>query len=312
VYTIKQAAARTGLSVAVIRVWERRYGVVEPGRTAAGYRLYDDGAIDRVRRMRGLVDAGWAPSQAARAILDGTSPDEMLGTGAAPSAGSVALPGPTPTGDVAWLNLRLLGAARALDDAGIESALGEGLALLGVDAAIEGFILPALVEIGAAWARGELTVAAEHAASNSVMRRLAGLYEAAATPSSAVDCVIGLPPGSRHEIGALAFAVACRRAGLRVLYLGADVPVASWIAVAREHQGAAVALGAVTRDEADSAAKVAAALRSERQDLLIAIGGAGQARAAEATSGILLLPPGLRDGAALLARRIVAGAAAAG
>ena len=41
-YTIKEAAARTGLSVPVLRAWERRYGIVSPTRTAGGYRVYDD------------------------------------------------------------------------------------------------------------------------------------------------------------------------------------------------------------------------------------------------------------------------------
>ena len=54
-YTINQAAARTGLSVPIIRVWERRYGVVHPSRTPAGYRLYNDESIARLVAMRHLV-----------------------------------------------------------------------------------------------------------------------------------------------------------------------------------------------------------------------------------------------------------------
>jgi DNA-binding transcriptional MerR regulator/methanogenic corrinoid protein MtbC1 len=320
-YTIKQAAIRTGVNVPLLRAWERRYGIPTPARTDSGYRLYDDGSIDRVLRMRRLVDSGWPPSQAAQAIIEDTAPDEPPAAGNAMAAGSrpggveahgpgssrpATRSGPVPADEVAWLNLRFLGAARALDDAGMESALSEGLALLGVDTALERFVLPALVDIGAAWARGELSIASEHAASSSVMRRLAGLYEAAATPSSRIDCLIGLPPGSRHEIGALAFAVACRRVGLRILYLGADVPVASWVEATREHPDAAVALGAVTSAEADSAAHVAVALRSTGADLLVAIGGANQARAAGATPDVVLLPPGLRESASVLARRVAA------
>ena len=64
-YTIKQASARSGVSVPLLRAWERRYRIVEPARTAAGYRLYDDEALDRIRTMRRLVDAGWSPSTAA-------------------------------------------------------------------------------------------------------------------------------------------------------------------------------------------------------------------------------------------------------
>ncbi|MGZ6312029.1 MAG: MerR family transcriptional regulator, partial [Candidatus Limnocylindrales bacterium] len=70
-YTIKEAAARTGLGAPLIRAWERRYGVVKPTRTPAGYRLYDERNIRILRTMRQLVDSGWTASEAARAIVVG-------------------------------------------------------------------------------------------------------------------------------------------------------------------------------------------------------------------------------------------------
>ena len=45
-YTIKEAAAPAGLTPTVMRAWQRRYGVVEPARTASGYRLYDVAAAE--------------------------------------------------------------------------------------------------------------------------------------------------------------------------------------------------------------------------------------------------------------------------
>src|SRR3712207_450395 len=54
-YTIRQAAARTGVPVSLLRAWERRYAIGRPTRTPAGYRLYDDEAIERLRTMRRLV-----------------------------------------------------------------------------------------------------------------------------------------------------------------------------------------------------------------------------------------------------------------
>ena len=71
---LKEAAARTGLTVPVLRAWERRYGVVAPMRTAGGYRIYDEAALLRLRSMRRLVDDGWSPSAAAAAINAGTDP----------------------------------------------------------------------------------------------------------------------------------------------------------------------------------------------------------------------------------------------
>ena len=68
-YTIKQAAARTGLTIPTIQAWERRYGVVSPRRTEAGYRLYDEADIERLAAMHSLVEyEGWRPSQAADRI----------------------------------------------------------------------------------------------------------------------------------------------------------------------------------------------------------------------------------------------------
>ena len=70
-YTIKQASVRTGLGAPLIRAWERRYGVVAPTRTPAGYRMYDEASINVLLAMRGLIDRGWTASEAARAITAG-------------------------------------------------------------------------------------------------------------------------------------------------------------------------------------------------------------------------------------------------
>jgi methanogenic corrinoid protein MtbC1 len=274
-YTIKQASIRTGVGVPLLRAWERRYGIPTPARTPAGYRLYDELALDRVRRMKLLVDSGMSARQAAVSVSrTETAPGPDGSARAEPMTG--ALPDLGPGEALAAERIRrFLDAAAALDDAGMEAELGESLAAMGVDEALERFVLPAMVAVGDAWARGELSVAAEHAASNAVARRLSALFEAAATPASRVQVIVGLAEGSRHELGALAFAVACRRAGLTVLYLGSDVPLASWLDVVREQPDAAVALGAVTSAEAEAAVEVAAALRRARPETLVAIGGAG-------------------------------------
>ena len=47
-HPIAVVAERTGLSRDVIRAWERRYGVVEPSRTAGRQRSYSDAEIARL------------------------------------------------------------------------------------------------------------------------------------------------------------------------------------------------------------------------------------------------------------------------
>src|SRR5688572_29542457 len=77
-YTIKEASARSGVGIPLLRAWERRYGVVSPTRTPSGYRLYDDVAIDRLRAMRHLIEGGWSAQQASARIRE--TPDAELST----------------------------------------------------------------------------------------------------------------------------------------------------------------------------------------------------------------------------------------
>src|SRR5690606_3538033 len=114
---------------------------------------------------------------------------------------------------------RLVQAARQLDAPAFEAALDEVFGATRFETAVDAVLMPTLHAIGDAWARGELSVAGEHAASQAELRRLAMAYEAAGAIEGARPVLVGLGPGSRHGLGALAFATAARRAGVPVLYL---------------------------------------------------------------------------------------------
>lgn len=57
VFGISVAAEMTSLPVQNLRVYERR-GLLAPDRTAGGTRLYSEGDIDRLHRIRDLLAAG--------------------------------------------------------------------------------------------------------------------------------------------------------------------------------------------------------------------------------------------------------------
>lgn len=267
-YTIKQAAARTGVSVPVLRAWERRYGVVQPARTASGYRLYDEAAIARLRAMRHLVDQGWSRGSAAAELARLDDPGISALAAAAPA------PAPTTGVDGADLVARFVDAAAALDAAAVDATLDEVMARGSFEFVAERYLLPALVELGAAWEAGRLDVAAEHAASHAVLRRLGAVFEAAGSRRGrGGPVVVGLPPGSRHELGALAFSIAARRAGLPVLYEGPDLPAEDWLNVVSHTNARAAVIGVVTPADRPAAEEVARLLRAERPSLLVAFGG---------------------------------------
>ncbi len=65
-YSIGAASRRTGLSIHVLRAWERRYGVVRPSRTRGRQRLYTDAELERLRLLRRATEAGRTIGQVAK------------------------------------------------------------------------------------------------------------------------------------------------------------------------------------------------------------------------------------------------------
>lgn len=295
-YTIKQAALRSGVNVALLRAWERRYGIVAPMRTDSGYRLYDEAAIDRLRAMRSLVDAGWSARQAAERVAS-ASPEEIgvMAPAEQSEANEVAPVDATTDAFVA-------GAAR-IEPAAVERALDDMFAAGSFERVVEDRLFPALRALGDAWGSGTVDVAGEHAASSAVARRLSMAFEAAASPAAGrAPILVGLPPGVRHELGALAFATAARRAGLAVVYLGADVPVDSWIAATEQTDARAICFGVVIDRDVPAADEVVRAVRAARPDVLIAVGGAESSEVGD--GAVLRLPDRLTDAVEVLRQAI--------
>ena len=59
-YRIGAVARLTGIAADTLRVWERRYGVVRPQRSAKGGRRYSRDDVLRLALIKRLVDAGHA------------------------------------------------------------------------------------------------------------------------------------------------------------------------------------------------------------------------------------------------------------
>jgi methylmalonyl-CoA mutase cobalamin-binding subunit len=258
VHTVKRAAELTGIAPATLRVWERRYGVVSPVRSPGGYRLYDDGALRRLAAMKGLVDSGWGAAQAAQRVLEEP-----------PGAVVTARPAKPVVGDVTALSR----AARDFDAATLDAALDEAFASGGFEEVVDGWLMPSLAELGNGWLARSVTVAGEHFVSATVQRRLAGHFEDAAASAHGPVVLVGLARGSRHEIGVLAFATALRRAGLDVVYLGADLPPEEWLATARARAAVAAVIGVPSPEDVPAVRETVEVLTAATPATAVHLGG---------------------------------------
>jgi PAS domain S-box-containing protein len=78
---VGEVSRRTGVGVSALRAWESRYGFLEPQRSPAGHRLYDETDVERVKAVVRLVAAGLTlPAAIARVASADTA---VLPTGEA-------------------------------------------------------------------------------------------------------------------------------------------------------------------------------------------------------------------------------------
>ncbi len=301
-FTIKEASLRAGLNPELLRVWERRYQIVAPQRSDGGYRLYDEADIELLQRMRQLVEGGWKPREAAQHLLESNyaeaRADQPLSNFA--SADSISVTHP----DNVAFEVRFVEAAAALDAPRLARLLDELGALVRFEEACDEYLFPALRALGHAWHDGVVSVAGEHLASATVQRWLGVRYDAAARDDAHAHALVGMAPGARHELAALAFAVALRRAGTTTLYLGADLPVSAWVDAAAATGASAAVIGVVIPEDHDPAARTADELRVAAPSLAVAFGGAAS-HGLEAHGTVLPVPliKAVRAARALARRR---------
>src|SRR6476646_11381378 len=222
---------RLGVSPELLRAWEQRYGLLQPVRSAGGFRLYSTADEDRVRLMRRHLAAGVSAAQAARLALAEAVPDR----------GEESQPG-----ELARLSTELVAALDRLDEPGAHAALDRLLAMFTLQTVLRDVVLPYLHELGERWEHGEASVAQEHFASNILRGRLLGLargWGEGAGPRAVLACA----PGELHDLPLIIFGLALAGRGWTITYLGPDTPIATIQVTLADPKPRLVVISAMTR-----------------------------------------------------------------
>jgi DNA-binding transcriptional MerR regulator len=261
----------TGLSVHVLRSWERRYSAVQPQRTPRGSRRYSEADVTRLRLLGAAVNHGHPIS--ALAPLSNASISALL----EPHGHTPEL----PFDDV-------LGAIARLDAREVERLLTFQLFARGPRDFARNFVLPLLVEIGARWENGRLPIAAEHMATFLAGSLLGGALRAAPVRERRQPILFTTPSGERHEFGVLVAALIATSAGADAVYLGADVPASEAARAAAQLNASAIALGVVALDPADTAPYLHTLRGDLDRSVPVWIGGAASRRVEPLPDGVAL------------------------
>lgn len=266
---IGELSKRAGVSPELLRAWERRYGLLRPARSAGGLRLYSHADVGRVALMQQHLAQGLAAAEAAALAVRDATDEEAALTALRP----------------AEIRTELADALDAFDEPRAQAILDRLLALATVETLLSEVIVPYLQELGERWQRGEASVAQEHFASGLLRGRLLGLargWGLGLGPTAVLACL----PGEQHDLGLIAFGLALRSRGWRIVYLGPDTPIETVEDASRRLEPSLVVLTAVSPERVRP---VLPELRTLAKRHRLALGGAAAQYSTLKRSGVLAL-----------------------
>lgn len=265
-HPISVVAQRTGLSQDVLRVWERRYGAVEPVRTPGGRRLYSNQHVHRFKllasatkrgRSIGLI-ASLTTAALERLVAEDElarhTPDADADAEGARAAAAQSQWSPDRHGAVEAVARTALVHTLALDGASLDRILRRAIAQLGLTVFLEEVVPGFMKTIGEEWIADRLNIAHEHLAAAAVLAILFETRLSVPETPNAPRLLVATPSGESHGVGAALAASAAALDGWSIVYLGVDVPADTIVAAAAASGARAVALSVV--HPADSALAV--------------------------------------------------------
>jgi methanogenic corrinoid protein MtbC1 len=264
------ALARSGgVPAETLRTWEHRYGFPVAERRPSGHRLYPAATVTQVRRIAAAIAAGHRASTVVAATE--ADLDRLLSATTVERA-----PAPLPVSPSTGSLDDLMAAVSAFDTNRLTAALWSDWGRLGPTEFLQATVAPLVERVGQAWAEGRMEIRHEHFLSE----RLADVLRAIRLPldhrASGPVVVCATLPGELHALGLQMAALALAAAGLRVVYLGTEIPPAELARVARDLGARAVAVSVSAASDRDAVKRHLGRLREALPRLVVMLlGGQG-------------------------------------
>ncbi len=229
-YNIGIVARMTGIPVATLRVWERRYGFPQSSRTPGGHRLTSEREVARLRWVKARVDEGMQTGQAIRAL------QHLEQQGRSPEAQPSTPPREIITdASLSAYRDRLTAALLVNDLALAGQLLADVLGLYPLESLLLEVLIPTLNAIGMAWLNDEINVATEHLATNFLRQQMLMWMNSGPQPYAGVQpLLLACAPDEWHEGSLMALGVLLRRRRWPVAYLGQNMPLKDLAQIAKQ------------------------------------------------------------------------------
>lgn len=220
-YSIKELEHLSGIKAHTLRIWEHRYGIVQPQRTATNIRYYNKQDLKMILKIALLNRNGHKISKIAcmceqelkkhfQSLMEDTSQNDF---------------------QISALTTAMVD----LDEEKFEEIMMKNIQHQGFEKTMVEIIYPFLEKIGILWLSGSINPAQEHFMSNLIRQKIiVGIDQISSKlHETNKHCLLFLPENELHELGLLFAHYLLKKRGYRVTYLGANVPKKDVIEVSK-------------------------------------------------------------------------------
>jgi MerR family transcriptional regulator, light-induced transcriptional regulator len=156
VYSIKDLENFSGIKAHTIRIWEKRYRVLEPDRTDSNIRMYSESELKKILNVAYLNRNGLKISKIAVLDEDGLTQQVMTVSSRHDDPDQTFQPG------------KILMSALKFNEDQFKEALTPFIRRYGIEEAYVNFLNPLLIKAGILWQTGSLSRAQEQFVRNTI------------------------------------------------------------------------------------------------------------------------------------------------
>jgi DNA-binding transcriptional MerR regulator len=259
-YSIKDLEKITGIKAHTIRIWEKRYGIVEPSRTSTNIRFYSDEDLRHLMNVAILNKYGYKISN-----IQSLSNEEI-------SKNVLDLTQQYVDNDHLLDNLIM--SMIELDEQKFDKIISSAIIKQGFEYTFEDLLHKFLDKIGVLWQTGSVNPAQEHFISQLVRQKIIlaidGQHELRSVHKT---FLLFLPENEYHELALLYMFFLIRKAGHMVIYLGQNVPLMNLKNIFEVHKVDFLLTSLTSNLPEEDIIKLITEIRQEYKDKQILIGG---------------------------------------
>lgn len=212
-YSIKDIEHLSGIKAHTIRMWEKRYNILEPRRTETNIRYYNDEDLKKLLNISVLNRYGYKISKIADLPSDRLNHETL----------QVAQSSGASDGQIESLIVAMVD----FDAIKFDKIFSNAVLSFGFEETMVKIIYPFFEKIGILWQTGNINPSQEHFISNLIRQKLiVAIDNLVEYPNiNAKNFILFLPDGEWHELGLLFYTYFIKKYGHHVIYLGSSLPL---------------------------------------------------------------------------------------